>query len=140
VWCTRSHVRWAQNGATALHRAAFHGHLPVVEALLRVPGVDPNSKDNVRGLQHEHLRGVLGARICIVVCVRVDFPRVHLGCARLRDAQGGEQGGATALHRAADSGDLAIVDALLRAPRVDAGAKDTVRWRAIQSTRRNCCV
>lgn len=38
----------AQNSRTALHLAAEGGYLPVVEALLRVPGVDLNALEGVR--------------------------------------------------------------------------------------------
>ena len=37
-----------QDGCTALHWAADRGHLPVLQALLRDPRIDPREKDNVR--------------------------------------------------------------------------------------------
>ena len=38
-----------QDGCTPLHLAAHSGHLPVVQALLLHPRVNPGEKDNVRG-------------------------------------------------------------------------------------------
>ena len=44
-------------GMTALHLAAMGGHLPIVEALLRAPGIDVTAKDN----NHVRARGVRAA-------------------------------------------------------------------------------
>lgn len=48
TWCSRGEARWAQDGKTALYLAVEGGHVPVVNALMRVAGTDVNAKDNVR--------------------------------------------------------------------------------------------
>lgn len=52
-------VHYMQNGYTPLHYAAEHGHLPVVQALIRDPRVDPGEAGKVWGIVGSRHSGCL---------------------------------------------------------------------------------
>jgi ankyrin repeat protein len=92
-----------KGGRTALHWAAFRGHLPVLEVLLGCSEVQQglDVKDG-RGRTALHLAALAGSAVCLETLVRAGA-NVH--------AADGE--GLTALHVAAANGCEEVVDALL---------------------------
>ncbi|KAL3248074.1 hypothetical protein ABHI18_012178, partial [Aspergillus niger] len=97
----------------ALHIAAGKGHLPVVELLLQLPGINVNAQDK-HGSTALH-KAVYNGRLPIV-----ELLLQH----RETDVNKKDNYGCTALHEAIDEGRLRVVELLLRRGRVDINAQD----------------
>ena len=104
-----------QDGRTPLHYADHYGHLPVVQALLLDPLVNPGTKDNVSTLKRE--RGRKGLHHSLA------HPSL---AAPLQTLALPLQDGRTPLHHAAHYGHLQVVQALLLDPLVNPETKDNV--------------
>ena len=108
-------TRYTHDGWTALHLAAFFGHLPVLRLLLK-RGADPHAVSR---------NGMANTPLHAAVSGPLPIEGIRLLLEAGADPNARQQGGYVALHSAAQGGNLERIDALLDADAdVNAAADD----------------